>query len=63
MKSNEDVDWGVIFREASACVQHRHVFEQKQGEWYMYETLTVYRTGTHSFRNAHAHTQDDEWRV
>ena len=31
MQSNEDVDWGVIFSEASVCVWHRHVFEQKPG--------------------------------
>lgn len=48
MKSNEDVDWGVIFSEASVCVRHRHVFEQKQlgGEL----THTHF---THSFVNEH----------
>lgn len=36
MKSNEDVDWGVIFSVASACVQHRR-FWTEAGEWYVYE--------------------------
>lgn len=31
MKSNEDVEWGVIFSEASGCLYHRRVFDQKEG--------------------------------
>lgn len=57
MKSNEDVDWGVIFSVASACVQHRH-FWTEAGEWYVYEPDSV--TSTHISRihsGMHKHKQ------
>lgn len=59
MKSNEDVDWGVIFSEASVCVRCRHVFAQKRGECYMYELCTDTNTQhfTHIYECTCTHRQ------